>query len=135
MIYRLFLWLFPLLLVAFDKSFFDIIVVFPLFFYIESLNDFTFEKALRFITYLSIYVFVNYHEFSFLFVVLIFIILIIDSSREYWMKIWFLPLVQSALFLIPMVFEGYFASYLISLSVFFVIFMILFEKRIIRINI
>jgi hypothetical protein len=130
MILKLFLWVLPLFYVAFDKSFFDVLVIFPLFFYIEAVNEFNFEKAIRFIVYLSLYVMVNYHQFNLFFVFLIFLILIIDSSREYWMKIWILPLIQSLLFFSPMLFERYIFSYIFSMSLFFIIFVVLFEKEI-----
>ncbi|MCD6104597.1 MAG: hypothetical protein J7J43_02255 [Thermosipho sp. (in: Bacteria)] len=131
MILKFFLWVLPLFFVAFDMSFFDVFVIFPLFFYTESLNEFSFEKALRYITYLSLYVLVNYHEFNLLFVLLIFIIIIIDSSQKYWMKVWVLPLMQSLLFFTPLLFERYFFSYIFSISLFFIIFVVLFEKKII----
>lgn len=131
MILKFFLWVLPLFFVAFDMSFFDVFVIFPLFFYIESLNEFSFEKALRYITYLSLYVLVNYHEFNLLFVLLIFIIIIIDSSQKNWMKVWVLPLMQSLLFFTPLLFERYFFSYIFSISLFFIIFVVLFEKKII----
>jgi hypothetical protein len=130
MILKLFLWVLPLFYVAFDKSFFDVLVIFPLFFYIEAVNEFNFEKAIRFIVYLSLYVMVNYHQFNLFFVFLIFLILIIDSSREYWMKIWILPLIQSLLFFSPMLLERYIFSYIFSMSLFFIIFVVLFEKEI-----
>jgi len=131
MILKFFLWVLPLFFVAFDMSFFDVFVIFPLFFYTESLNEFSFEKALRYITYLSLYVLVNYHEFNLLFVLLIFIIIIIDSTQKYWMKVWVLPLMQSLLFFTPLLFERYFFSYIFSISLFFIIFVVLFEKKII----
>ncbi|MBO8139825.1 MAG: hypothetical protein H0Z22_05050 [Thermosipho sp. (in: Bacteria)] len=131
MILKFFLWVLPLFFVAFDMSFFDVFVIFPLFFYTESLNEFSFEKALRYITYLSLYVLVNYHEFNLLFALLIFIIIIIDSSQKYWMKVWVLPLMQSLLFFTPLLFERYFFSYIFSISLFFIIFVVLFEKKII----
>jgi len=131
MILKFFLWVLPLFFVAFDMSFFDVFVIFPLFFYTESLNEFSFEKALRYITYLSLYVLVNYHEFNLLFVLLIFIIIIIDSSQKNWMKVWVLPLMQSLLFFTPLLFERYFFSYIFSISLFFIIFVVLFEKKII----
>ncbi|SHH16574.1 hypothetical protein [Thermosipho atlanticus] len=131
MIFRWFLWLFPLVLISFDRAFLDYLVLIPLIFYFESVNKFGFGKALRYVIYLSFYVIVIYGEYNLLFAMLIFLIVLIDSMRELWLKIWVVPLIESGLFLLPLIFEGYDYSYFFSMIISFVVFLILYRKKII----
>ncbi|MBO8160325.1 MAG: hypothetical protein H0Z24_01705 [Thermosipho sp. (in: Bacteria)] len=131
MILKLFLWLFPIFLISFDKVFLDLIVLFPLYFYFESVVEFSFEKALRYVLYLSLYSFVIYGKFNLLYVILIFVIIIFDSTKEYWLRIWLVPLFESCLFLLPLAFAGFTFSYVLSLIVALIIFLILRAQKII----
>lgn len=55
MISGLFFWIFPFFLISFDLAFSDLFLAFMLFFFLESANNFSFEKALRYVVFLSLY--------------------------------------------------------------------------------
>lgn len=98
MILKLIYWIYPIFLITFDLAFFDKFIIFPNFFFFESIWDFNFEKSLRYTLYLTIYSIVIFKELNIFAIIIITFILLLDSFKNSFLKTWILPLLESFAF-------------------------------------
>ncbi|ABR31175.1 hypothetical protein SU69_06715 [Thermosipho melanesiensis] len=98
MIARMFFWMFPFLLLLFDMAFYDIFVLFPVFFFLEATREFDFEKAIRYVFYLGVYTIATFNSFRIENIIVIFLVILLDSFKENFLKVWVLSLLESVVF-------------------------------------
>ncbi|MBT1247515.1 MULTISPECIES: hypothetical protein [unclassified Thermosipho (in: thermotogales)] len=132
MILRIVLWTLPVLFISFDLTFSDLFVLFPLFFFLESAVDFSFEKALRYVVFLSLYSFVVFKEFGIISILIIFFILFLESFRDNFLKLWVLSLLESVVYFGIRIFVERNIVFIISILIAFGFNFYLLKKKIIE---
>ncbi|ONN26683.1 hypothetical protein XJ44_07350 [Thermosipho affectus] len=132
MILRIVLWTLPVLFISFDLTFSDLFVLFPLFFFLESVVDFSFEKALRYVVFLSLYSFVVFKEFGIINILIIFFILFLESFRDNFLKLWVLSLLESVVYFGIRIFVERNIVFIISILIAFGFNFYLLKKKIIE---
>ncbi|OOC42079.1 hypothetical protein [Thermosipho sp. 1074] len=132
MILRIVLWTLPVLFISFDLTFSDLFVLFPLFFFLESAVDFSFEKALRYVVFLSLYSFVVFKEFGIISILIIFFILFLESFRDNFLKLWVLSLLEIIVYFGIRIFVERNIVFIISILIAFGFNFYLLKKKIIE---
>ncbi|ANQ54240.1 hypothetical protein BG95_07400 [Thermosipho sp. 1063] len=132
MILRIVLWTLPVLFISFDLTFSDLFVLFPLFFFLESVVDFSFEKALRYVVFLSLYSFVVFKEFGIINILIIFFILLLESFRDNFLKLWVLSLLEIIVYFGIRIFVERNIVFIISILIAFGFNFYLLKKKIIE---
>lgn len=132
MISGLFFWIFPFFLISFDLAFSDLFLSFILFFFLESANNFSFEKALRYVVFLSLYTMVIFKDFNLINVFLIFLLILIESYRDSFLKIWILPLLEAFIFYSLFLINGSLKVFIISILISLLMYGYLIKKGIIK---
>ncbi|WP_126992374.1 hypothetical protein [Thermosipho globiformans] len=132
MIAGLFFWIFPFFLISFDLAFSDLFLSFMMFFFLESVNNFSFEKALRYVVFLSLYTMVIFKDFNLIYIFLIFLIILIESYRDSFLKIWILPLLEAFIFYSLFLINGNLKVVIISILISLLIYIYLIKKGIIK---
>ncbi|QTA37209.1 hypothetical protein JYK00_05515 [Thermosipho ferrireducens] len=129
---EIFLWFIAIFLISFDVAFYDVFVIFPLFLFLDSVNEFTWKKAIRYIILLTLYGAVIYKQISIFWVIVSFLIIMIDANRDAFFKLWVPAFLEAVLLVLPMIIQGSYIQPILSLAIAVLIYFYLWKKRLIK---